>query len=707
MFLSTILHMVEEEEEIFQINDYTNSTEFEELTSAIELNLRQSGLSVDIRQGTALPQSQTFEFHGYTFSCHHIINKGGKEAVREGLDLPCVVDMWADSPDYYPFSGHTLTQLFALKEFLVIRGKIPKAQEKTVLSAFAVATHTAKCALPVFITRHEEQDGASLVVQGVLSFPGYSGHFEVWNLGTEWEINKKMSFASGYGTLLDFFSTRLGGFTKAVTATAYTAYRQIKPSHDRSPLCHDIICELNVFCKWPTGPAELLLSCLRANELVPKLCETFRIEVIEEVRQQPVSDFVLQLQSQLDLPEKDNRARDPVCEDLVESVFFDEFLIMLDELFPMFPINSLWTKLAIGLLDEGIFSVHMVKAYIESIRVVAESCKLKVSPNADFKHFARCSALHQHLLIILAGMQCLSLLKSAAMVDVNSRCVFLHMSPSRVLEQQLMDPAGLTIYKEQLTTRALKAFLVDKFTQTGQIPSISDFIDWHKTCLKDFPFYNFLCSEMDDGNMMDWWQRVASKSFTETHAFLRSELLKEVEMSIQALEEINIEEVGAYLSGLCVSAVISKVFRQQVAFLNVSKADPFAIPSIKELIRPAFRVFRRNCRHLPNLRDMDSVIVEELRTSLTKLEASISKAFSLTIKFSESKGLVAKLMETAQIDISDGPERAEVLEYVVNSRSLWKTHTVLHTDKAKLSCVIQGHEAHLAIARINRERPID
>lgn len=697
---------MEEEEEIFQINDYTNTTDFEELTSAIELYLRQSGLSVDVRQGATSSQTQKFTFHGNSFSCHCISSREGKETLRKGTEPPCVVDMWADLPTYFPFSGHSLTKLFALQEFLVIRGKIPRDEEKTVLSAFAVGAHTAKCALPVFITRHEAQDGASLVIQGVLNFPGYVGSFEVWNLGIDWERDLKLRFVGGYGTLLEFFNTRFGGFSKAVNACAYTAYQQVKPSYEKAPLCYDIICELNVFCKWAIRPAELLLSCLNANELMPSLCQAFRIEVIEEVREQLISDFVMQLQSQIDVSERDSRAREPVAEDLVEAVFFDEFLMMLSELFPMFPTNSLWTKLSLDLLEVGIFSVHMAKALIESIRSVAESKKLQVETNVDFRHFSRSAPLHQHLLIILAGMQSLNALQSPALGDCNSRCVFLHLSPSRVLEQQLMDPAGLALYKEQLLSRAVKAYLVDKFSEKGLIPSLSEFIAWHQTCVKDFPFYSFLCGDCDDGQMMALWQRITAKSYSETHSFLRNELLKEVEMSIQALEEINIEEVSVFLPGLCVSAVISKVFRQQVAFLNASKADAFAIPAIKELIRPAFRVFRRNCRYLPNRKEMDSVIVEELRTLLAKLETSIARAFSLTVKFPASKGLTATLMNSTETDISEGPEREEVLAYIGKAH-LWQTHTTLHTEKARLSCVLQGREAHLAIARITRERPID
>ena len=246
---------------------------------------------------------------------------------------------------------------------------------------------------------------------------------------------------------------------------------------------------------------------------------------------------------------------------------------------------------------------------------------------------------------------------------------------------------------------------MDKFAENGQIPSISDFIAWHKACQKEFPFYNFLSKDTDDGQMMSSWQRITSKSFSETHSFLQNELLKEVEMSIQALEEINLEEVSVFLPGLCVSAVIAKVFRQQVAFLNASKADALAIPLIKELIRPAFRVFRRNCRHLPNRKEMDSVIVEELRSSLSKLETSIARAFSLTVKFPASKSLPSKLMNSAEIDISESPEREEVLAYIHTSRSIWQTHTALLTDKVRLSCVLQGKEAHLAIARVSRERP--
>ena len=697
-----------DEEEIFQINDYTKATDFEELTSAIELYLRQAGLSVDVRQGETKTQSQKFTFNNHEFTCHYISNKEEKTRTQDGADLPCLADMSTDSPTFYPFSGHPLTQFFGLTDFIVIRGKVPHNEEKTILSAFAVGAQSAKCALPLFITRHEERETASLLIQGVLSFPGYYANFEVWNLGTQWESEQKLSFVGGFCTLLDFFSTRLGGYSKGVKGCAYSAYSYKKSIGSRSPSNFDVLCELHVYCKWSSRPAEQLISCLYANEFLPRLCEYFRVEIIEQIPEHPISDFVMQLERQIDAMERVNKAKTPVISNLAEAVYFDEYVLMLDEVFQMFPINSLWTKLAIDLLDDGLFSPSMVKTFIENIRRVAESGKTPIDTSSDFKLFSKSSTLHQHSLIIFAGLQCSRLLQDGgSLTDINSRCVFMHLSPSRALEQQLIDPEALVMYKKELVNRVLKAFLVDKFTEKGRVVDVTEFIAWHKESLNDFPYYNFLCSGLDDGEMMTIWQKIASKSFTDIHSCIKNELIKEVEMSIQALEEIHIDEVAVFLPGLCISAVLSKLFRQQTAFLNSCESDPFVIPSIKELIRPAFRVFLKDCRNLPRLQDMDSVIIEALKTILLKLELSISKAFSLSIKFPESKGLTRKLMDMRVIDVVDGAERGELLAYISNFQGKTrKTNTVLYTDKARLTCVIEGKSAHLAIARIDRERPI-
>lgn len=692
-----------EEEGIFQINDYTAVTEFEELTSKIELYMRGSGFSVDIRQHAKTRVSQKFSFHGFEFTCFHTANKKGvRTRGREPL-----AEVMEDEQEGYPLTGPPLTQLFGLTEFLVVMGKIPEKEEGAVLSAFAVGAQSAKCSLPVFLTKAEKTGGLALQCKGILSFPGYYATFEIWNIGKRRPKEEKYRFATDFHSLLSFFSQNISPNSSSCKAAICTAYRLAKSvPRSHSPQHFDLLKELVIYCKWQPRPAELLAACVPEKTLDPAGCDAMRVQVRLDAGRQYASGYFPQLEMRK-MAVCGEVSGESLKRNTPEAVYFDEFLMMLKGVFPIFPINSLWTKAAIDLLISSKFSISSFHTFIETIRRRAENSLISIDFLSDFTQFNDTSELHQYLLTMTGALQSAHFIHTSEVGDPNSRAIFLHLSPARRQELQLIDAQSVPEYRQSLFKRVLKALLVDTYMEQGRALTVAEFIEWHKEMLREGGAYDLLSGKADDGQVIALWEAIAAESFSDVRTFVINELIKDMEIAAQQLEGLTTREIDAQLPGLCICAILALIFSQQVAFLSDSRTDSLLIPAVKDLIRPFFSEFLLTCKQMPSLSSMDSVVISELTNALRKLETSICTAFSLIVKLPAAPNLISKLLSGNDLEVTSEEEKREALGFIgtLSPDELWKTLVVLKSEKCRFTCLTEDKEVKIAVARVEKECP--
>jgi len=682
-----------EEEGIFQINDYTAVTEFEELTSNIELYMRGSGFSVDIRQQARAQVSHKFSFHGFDFSCLHTVDRKAKTESRQPL-----AEVMQETQGY-ALLGPPLTQLFGFTEFLVVMGKIPEKEEGTVLSAFAVGAHSAKCLLPIFLIRSESAGKAAIQVTGILAFPGYYATFEMWNINKRQLREEKLLFS--------FLPKHICPTSSFRSASVCTAYRLAKGGFSaRSPRNFDLLKAILVYCKWQALQAKLLVAYFPGKALDPATCDAMRVQVVLDTGRQYASGYFCQL-------EQRSRAvcgevsEESLWRNTPEAVYFDEFLLGLSSLFPVFPINSLWTKAAIDLLISAQFSISSLQVFIETLRRKVESGQISLDLQSDFKQFSHFSDLHQYLLTLTGAMQCARFIHTNETGDPSSRTVFLHLSPARRQELQLIDAPSLPEYCKSLVKRVLKALLVDEYMRQGRALAVVEFIQWHKAALQEFGIYAILCKHIDDGQAIALWEAISTESFTDTRLYVINELIKEMEIAAQQLEGLTASELEGQMAGLCLCAILALIFSQQVAFMSDSRTDSLLIPTVKDRIRPFFSEFRRTCEQLPNLCSLDSVVISELSSALRKLETCICTAFSLTVKLPAASSLTVQLLRAAELEITCEADRKEALDFLgtLSPTDLWKTLVVVMSENCRFTCSTEDKEGKMAVARVERECP--
>ncbi|XP_064389082.1 rab3 GTPase-activating protein catalytic subunit-like [Halichondria panicea] len=164
--------MAEQDEEIFEINDFTNATEWESFIAAIEQVMHQWGLAGGDQQHqegvTVAKQHRKVErvsYCGRTFvislevggaSCsdhtHSKRNKHWGVAMREMMD---------NSADFPP-KAHHLTRWYGLSQFVLLApgegesALMSQAQAKLMISSVSVAVSNTSCVTPVFVQVHQK-----------------------------------------------------------------------------------------------------------------------------------------------------------------------------------------------------------------------------------------------------------------------------------------------------------------------------------------------------------------------------------------------------------------------------------------------------------------------------------------------------------------------------------------------------------------------
>lgn len=663
-----------EDEGIFQINDYTTVTPFEELTNKIELFMRSSGFSADFRQIKTEKIDKKFSFHGYEFICFQKTNKrGGKRP-----------DVERNEQENEGLKGPLLTQLFGLSEFLMIMGNVPKQEESTILSAASVAGFNAKCLLPVFLMTKPNTKKTELIAKGILTYPGFYTNFEVWS------ISKSAAFATDFDSLLTLFTTRISPNSENLTACIHTAHRLMSSPSSR----YDIIREIVIFSVWSPRPAYLFPQVMTENRDV---CDGMRLEMVLEAGRIPVSECLNQVLSREN--EAEAHVNDAVFTlNTPQFEYFDEFLLMLNPIFPVFPINSLWTKAAIYLFSTSQFSVKNLHLFINSLRRRAEKDKIHIDFDTDFLLFDDSSDMHQFLLILTGAMQSTHLIHQNTPIDPQSRLIFLHFSPFFRLQLTLMDPESTENCIQNLLIRVLKSLFIDKFQSNGRILTINDVIEWHKTAKIHFSAYNFLTKHKTDTEIATLWEKIASESHQDIKIYILSELIKEMEISAQQLEGISKNELEKQIIGLEISAILAIIFNQQTAFLTEKMGN---LEDLKDFIRPFFVEFVKNCGAIGKI-SLDSVIISELASFLTVLETRICVSFSLYAKNGVFGGIWSELIDKQEVEVR-GKEAIQGVLEVIRGVEEWKRLVVLKGNSCRFGCLVEGRDVKLAVAKEYRE----
>lgn len=164
----------EEDKEIFEINDFTNATEWESFIADIEKVFHQWGLAASdehLTEGAGIAKQhrkvERVSYCGRTFvislemggapGCDHTQSQDASKKAWS----PAMKEMMETSCDFPP-KAHHLTRWYGLSQLVLIApgegesALTSQAQAKLMLSSVSVAVSNTSCVTPVFVQVHQK-----------------------------------------------------------------------------------------------------------------------------------------------------------------------------------------------------------------------------------------------------------------------------------------------------------------------------------------------------------------------------------------------------------------------------------------------------------------------------------------------------------------------------------------------------------------------
>ncbi|CAM4952153.1 unnamed protein product [Rotaria socialis] len=312
-----------EEEDIFEIVDYTTASDWERFIARIEEILSDwklngpetSNTEVDFTDGEWIERNEALEFGDRSYTISHFslqvpesnstVTTDNNPQMTTSVSIEkqafvpprAMADMMSRRNDF-PSRSPYLSHWYGLREFLILspkRNTDPIADESRaniLLSSTAIAVSNVGCNVPIFIrVQHEWRN----MFIGLCEGSGLRTHFNVCNLK-----NAPHQYRHLAG-LLEIFKSKLGShipndivimvavrFTYVLRDFESTVSRQVLPRDETGmPILmnlpfgsiHDPVSGLHLSCTWPIFSEEVVTENDDCNDFDPLLSQQWAIGV--------------------------------------------------------------------------------------------------------------------------------------------------------------------------------------------------------------------------------------------------------------------------------------------------------------------------------------------------------------------------------------------------------------------------------------------
>ncbi|CAL1276603.1 unnamed protein product [Larinioides sclopetarius] len=243
----------EEDQDVFEITDFTTASEWERFISKIEevfheWKLPQHNSAPPLKKGELtdgvwMEKREQLMFASFQFEAvHHYLKPSDTQSILAEDDnecLPyCLNDMMSRENDFPP-KAHCLVRWYGIREFVVIHPAkandaiMTEDRTKMLLSSITIAINSTNCQVPVFIQLQQMRQKYFL---GVCEGGGVRTSFDMIHL------HRPFSHLQHTQGLLQLFKGKLGfsGIPPVTVSIRFTYVLQ-----DWSP------------CSWPQPPPEL------------------------------------------------------------------------------------------------------------------------------------------------------------------------------------------------------------------------------------------------------------------------------------------------------------------------------------------------------------------------------------------------------------------------------------------------------------------